>query len=434
LSEYKKPISKEEKIVSSDKGLSDFIRQQRAYREGSGLPLKDIRVIDMGTVIAAPFTATLLGDFGAEVIKIENTNSPDAIRAWGVLEGGFQTWWLAVSRNKLPVTLNLRTPEGPEIFAGLLRESDVLVENFRPGVLDRLGFPRERLLELNKGLVIGRISGYGQTGPYASRPGFGTLAEGFSGFTYLNAQPDGPPLSPPMPLADMVAGLHLSFAIMVALRSAKRGEYGGQEIDVSLYEPLLGLIGADFLKYWLSGEIPRPFGAEMSYAAPRNNYQTKDKCWLALSATAQVPFERLMDAIGKPEYKTNPRFSTNEARIRKESRKELNRVIAEWFAGMTLTEALEACEKHEITAGIIADMRNIAENPHVQGRKTLLDIDDPATGKALRMPDVPLRLLDSPGEIRFPGLPMGAANEVVYQDLLGYSPQQLDELKLKKVI
>ncbi len=416
------------------KELSDFIRRQRAYRESSELPLKDIRVIDMGTVIAAPFTATLLGDLGAEVIKIENPDSPDAIRAWGVLEGGFQPWWLVVSRNKLPVTLNLRTPEGAEIFAGLVKQADVLLENFRPGVLDRLGFPSERLLELNKGLVIGRISGYGQTGPYASRPGFGTLAESFSGLTFLNAETDGPPLSPPLPMADMVAGLHLALATMVALRSARRGEYGGQEIDVSLYEPLLGLLGATFLEYWLSGEVPQPFGSEMSSAAPRNNYRTKDKHWLALSATAQVPFERLMDAIGKPEYKTDPRFSTNEARIKKESRKELNRVITSWFAGMTLTEALEACEKHQITAGIIASMRDVAENPHVQERKTLLDVNDPVTGRTFRMPDVPVKLQNSPGEIRFPGLPRGAANEVVYQDLLGYSPEQLEELKRKKVI
>jgi formyl-CoA transferase len=420
--------------MGSGKELSDFIRRQRAYSQSSRLLLKDIRVIDMGTVIAAPFTATLLGDFGAEVIKIENTTSPDAIRAWGALEEGFQPWWLTVSRNKLPVTLNLRTPEGAEIFAGLVEKSDVLVENFRAGVLDRLGFPREQLLELNRGLVIGRISGYGQTGPYASRPGFGTLAEGFSGFTYLNAQPDGPPLSPPMPLADMVAGLHLAFAIMIALKSARKGKRGGQEIDISLYEPLLGMLGGGFLEYWLTGEVPQPFGSEMSYAAPRNNYRTKDECWLALSATAQVPFERLMDAIGKPEYKADLRFSTNEARIKKKNREELNRVIAEWFAGMTLPEALEACEKNGITAGVIADMRHIAEDHHVRERKTLLDIDDPATGKDLRMPDVPIRLLESPGEIRFPGLPMGAANEVIYRDLLGYSAEQLEELKRKGVI
>jgi len=418
----------------SSKELNDLIRRQGAYREESKLPLKDVRVIDLGTVVAAPFTATLLGDFGAEVIKVENPNRPDAIRAWGVLEGGFQPWWLVVSRNKLPITLNLRTPEGTDIFAELIKKSDVLVENFRRGVLARLGFPAERLFELNKGLIIGHISGYGQTGPYASRPGFGTLAEGFSGFTYLNTQPGSPPLSPPLPLADMIAGLHLAFATMIALRSVKRGEYGGQEIDVSLYEPLLGMLGASFLEYWLSGQAPQPYGSEMSYTAPRNNYQTKDNRWLALSASAQVPFERLMDAIGKPQYKTDPRFRTNEARIKKESRDELNRAISEWFSKMTLKEALEACEKYEITAGVIADMRNIAEDPHVHERKTLININDPSTGKTLRMPDVPMRLLSSAGEIRFPGLPFGAANEVLYKDLLGYSSEQLEELKSKKVL
>ena len=398
------------------------------------MPLKDIRVIDMGTAVAAPFTATLFGDFGAEVIKVENPNLPDAIRAWGVLEDGSQPSWLVISRNKLPITLNLKAPEGAEILAELIRKSDVLVENFRRGVLDRLGFPTERLFELNKKLIIGRISGYGQTGPYASRPGFGTLAEGFSGFTYLNAQPGGPPLSPPLALADMIAAVHLAFAIMIALRNVKSGEDGGREIDVSLYEPLLGFIGASFLSYWLNGEIPQPHGAESGVSAPRNNYLTKEGHWVALSASAQRPFERLMDAIGKPEYKTDPRFRTNESRIKKESRAELNRVISEWFSKMTLKEALEACEKHEVTAGAITNMRDVAEDPHVQGRKTLVDINDPSTGKTLRMPDVPMRLLDSPGEIRFPGLPFGAANEVVYKDLLGYSSEQLEELKSRKVI
>lgn len=420
--------------MSSGKELSDFIRRQRAHRKKGKLPLKDIRVIDMGTVVAAPFAATLLGDLGAEVIKVENPGMPDAIRAWGVLEGGFQPWWLVISRNKLPITLNLRTPEGAEILAGLIKKSDVLVENFRSGVLDRMGFSAERLYELNKGLVIGRVSGYGQTGPYSSRPGFGTLAEAFSGFTYMNTEPGGSALSPPLPLADMVAGLHLAFAIMVALRGAKIGESGGQEIDVSLYEPLHGMLGGSFLEYWLSGEIPQPWGSELSYTAPRNNYQTKEGRWVALSASAQVPFERLMDAVGKPEYKTDPRFKTNEDRIKPKNRKELNRAISEWFSKMTLEEALEACEKNDITAGIIANMRDIAENPHIKERKTHIDITDPATGKTLRMPDVPVRLLSSPGELRFPGLPFGAANEVVCKDILGYSPKQIEELKSKKVL
>ncbi len=417
-----------------DNELANLIKKQRAYREESHLPLRDIRVLDLGTVVAAPFAATFLGDFGAEVIKVENPGMPDAIRAWGVLEGGFAPWWLVVSRNKLPVTLNLRAPEGQEILTKLIEQSDVLLENFRPGVLDRMGFTAGRLFNLNKGLIIDRISGYGQTGPYSSRPGFGTLAEGFSSFTYLNAQPGGPPLSPPMPLADMVTGLHMAFATMVALRGAKRGEYGGQEIDISLYEPLLGMLGPAFLEYWLTGGVPQPGGSELSFTAPRNNFQTKDGRWVALSASAQVPYERLMDAIGKPEYKTDPRFQTNQARIKKENRQELNRAIAEWFSTMTLEEALAACEKREITVGLVANMRDIAEDPHVQERKTLVDLTDPSSGKTLRMPDISFRLGKSPGEVRFPGLPMGAANEAIYQDLLGYSPEAVQELKSKKVI
>lgn len=420
--------------MPANKNWSDFIRQQRAHREKSALPLKDIRVIDLGILVAAPFAAALLGDFGAEVIKIENPTMPDAARGWSLPDDGTEPWWLVINRNKLPVTLNLRTAEGAEIFAQLVKKAHVLVENFRPGTLDRLGFSSARLLQLNSRLIIGRISGYGQTGPYAHRPGFGTLAEAFSGFTYLNAQPGGAPLSPPLPLADLVAGIHLAFAVMVALRNVEKGGGKGGEIDISLYEPLLGFLGPVFLEYWLTGKVPQPFGSELSYTAPRNNYQTKDGRWVALSASAQAPFERLMDAIGKPGYKTDPRFKTNEARAKEENRKELNRVISEWFSKMTLQEALIVCDKNDVTAGIIATMQDIAEDQHVRERKTMTDIQDPATGKILRMPDIPIRISNSPGVIRFPGLPMGAANDVVYQDLLGYSPEQLEELRSKKVI
>ncbi len=413
--------------------LNEFIRGQLALAQQSELPLKDIRVIDLGTVVAAPFAATFLGDFGAEVIKIENPDVPDALHGWAT-QDGIQPWWLVISRNKFPVTLNLRTAEGVLIFERLLKKSDVVVENFRVGVLDRLGFPAARLSEINKGLIVGRVSGYGQTGPYSSRPAFGTLAEGFSGFTYLNSEPGGHPLNPPLPLADMVAGLHLSFAIMVALRSAKRGEYGGKEIDISLYEPLLGMLGATFLEYWLSGRIPQPLGSELSSTAPRNNYQTKDGRWVALSASAQIPFERLMDAIGKPEYKTDPRFNTNEARIREDNRRELNRVISEWLSTMTMDEALAVCAAKDVTLGIIANMCDIAENPHVLERKSLVDIADPVTGRELRMPDVAIRVQRSAGQIRFAGMPMGSANDVIYGDLLGYTSHELEGLRSRKVI
>jgi len=220
--------------MTSKKNLNRFIRQQLAPENAAGLPLAGTRIIDMATVMAAPYAATLLGDYGAEIIKIENPANPDAIRSWGIIEDkGIQPFWSVIGRNKLPVTLNLKAPAGKRIFAEMVGKADVLIENMRPGVLKKLGFGKDELLDINPGLIIGTVSGYGQTGPYAGRPGFGTLAEGFSGFTYLNAQPDGPPTNAPMALADFIAGIHLAVAVLIALRQQKRGQSGGQQIDMS---------------------------------------------------------------------------------------------------------------------------------------------------------------------------------------------------------
>jgi len=414
--------------------ISDFIRRQREKLQKASLPLKDIRVIDLGAVVAAPYAATLLGDFGAEVIKVEPPNVPDAIRFWAVIEGKYQPFWLVASRNKLPITLNLKHREGRKIFTQLVERADVLLENMRPGTLDRLGFSAEKLWERNKGLIIGRISGYGQTGPYASKPGFGTLAEAMSGFTYLNAHPDGPPTNPPLPLADMIAGVHLALGVMIGLREQKRGEKGGQEIDLSLYEPLFSFLGADFLFYTITGQIPGPMGNETNFTAPRNSFQTKEGKWVALSASAQAPFERMMDLVGHPELKTTPGFRNNGERIQKESREVLNRIIGEWIRRKTLKEVVEECEKEDVTIGPIYNMQDIAKDAHVQERRSLTAVYDPSSGKTLSLPAVPIRLLRNPGEIRFPGLPMGSANEVVYQDILGYSSEEIGEMRAKGVI
>ena len=217
-------------ILDSEK-MRAFFREQRKKVQSLGLALKDIRVIDLGAVVAAPYAATMLGDFGAEVIKIEPREVPDAIRFWSVVEEKIQPYWLVNSRNKLPMTLNLKHPQGQKILRQLVEKSDVLLENMRPGTLDRLGFSTPELRKINPKLVIGRISGYGQTGPYSAKPGFGTLAEAMSGFTHLNAHPGHPPTNPPLPLADMVAGLHLALGIMIALFDQKGGTGEGQEID-----------------------------------------------------------------------------------------------------------------------------------------------------------------------------------------------------------
>jgi len=414
--------------------INDFIREQLKKTPDSKLPLKDVRVIDLGAVVAAPYAATLLADFGAEVIKIEPPGVPDAIRYWAMVEEKYQPYWLVASRNKLPVTLNLKHPEGQKIFGQLAERADVLLENMRPGTLDRLGFSAQKLWEINRGLIIGRISGYGQTGPYAGKPGFGTLAEAMSGFTYKNGQPGGPPTNPPLALADMIAGVHLALGTMIALREQRRGEKGGQELDLSLYEPLFSFLGAEYLIYDLSGEIQEPMGNESNFTAPRNSFQTREGKWVALSASSQATFERMMDLVGHPELKTRPGFRNNLERIQKESRKALNQVIGEWIKGRTLKEVVDECEKADVTIGPVYNMQDIANDPHVKERGSIAKVFDPATERTISFPEIPVRLLQTPGKIRFPGLPMGAANEVVYQDILGYSAEEISAMKAKGAI
>ncbi len=409
--------------------LNAFFREQRKRVEESGLPLKDVRVIDLGAVVAAPFAATLLGDFGAEVIKIEPRGGQDAIRFWSVVEEKYQPYWLVHSRNKLPITLNLKHPQGQNIFRRLVERADALLENMRPGTLDRLGFPAQELWKINRGLVIGRISGYGQTGPYAAKPGFGTLAESMSGYAYLNTHPGQPPTSPPMPLADMVTGLHLALGIMIALYQRRHGTDGGQEIDLSLYEPLLSLLGPEYLGYSLSGQIPEPLGNEASFAAPRNNYRTCDGRWVALSASAQAPFERMMDLVGHPELKTRVGFRDNSERVRPESRQILNQVIGEWIRKKPLTAVLQECEKAGVTIGPVYNMEDISRDPHVKERKSIRVARDPITGKVLSFPSNPIRLQHGSPQVQFPGLPTGSANEFVLADLLGYTPDEVAKMK-----
>ncbi|MGQ9695353.1 MAG: CaiB/BaiF CoA transferase family protein [Thermodesulfobacteriota bacterium] len=414
--------------------LNQFIREERQKIQYADLPLKDIRVIDLGSVVAAPFAATLLGDFGAEVIKIEPPGVPDAIRYWDVVEGKFEPFWLVASRNKLPITLNLKHPQGQKIFSQLVEKADVLFENMRPGTLDRLGFTAEKLWQINKGLIIGRISGYGQTGPYAPKPGFGTLAEAMSGFTFQNAHPGGPPTNPPLALADMLAGTHLALGTLIALRKQKRGEYGGQELDLSLYEPLFSFMGPQYLIFDLTGRSPEPMGNESHFTAPRNSFQTKEGKWVALSASAQAPFERMIDLIGHPELKTKPGFRNNQERIQKESRQVLNKLIGDWISQRTLAEVVEECEKAGVTIGPVYSMEDISKDHHVRARGSIASLLDPVSGRTISFPEIPIRLLKTPGKIRFPGLPMGAANEVVYQDLLGYKEEEIGEMKVKGVI
>lgn len=416
------------------KELNAFIREQRKDASKNG-PLAGLRVIDLGTVLAAPSAASFLGDYGADVIKIENPDIPDATRGWGIVkETGIAPFWSVVGRNKFPVTLNLKSDKGKEAFLKLIKKSDVLIENMRPGALKKLGLSHEVLLKQNPGLVMGTVSGYGGTGPYSSLPGFGTLAEGYSGFTYLNAQPDGPPTNAPLALADYIAGTHLAFAVMIALNSAKRGVSGGQSIDISLYEPLFGFLGSDFLSFQLTGETPQPKGNELSYVVPRNNYRTKDNRWVTMSCSAQKPFERLMEMIGRPDMNSDPRYANNDSRTHDENRKAVNEVIGKWVGKRDLDQVLDQCNNLGITIGPIVSMKDIAEDEHYLKRETFINLEDPATKANLKIPNLSFRLSETPGKIRFAGLPQGAANEVILKDLLHYTDDQIKEITQTKEI
>lgn len=422
-------------VAKSKEALIRFIRQQRDEKNYTGLPLKGVRVLDMSTIVAAPSAAMLLGDAGAEVIKIENPSAPDGLRAWGIMEEtGIQPYYAIIGRNKFPVTINLKSEDGKQIFYKLIQQADVFIENLRPGSMEKMGLGADRMLALNPGLIIGKVSGYGQTGPFAMKPGFGTLAEAFSGFTFLNAHPGGPPTSPPLALADFITGLHLAFAVMVSLRSQKRMTSGGQVIDISLFEPLFSLLGAEFLSYHLTGEVPQPFGNELRGTAPRNNYRTKAGEWVALSCSSQGPWERLAEAMGRQDMIKDPRFLTNEQRTSTESRQVLNETIRGWIESKGTEEFLDICNRLGLTAGPISNMKDIGANPHYRERKTLIEIEDPATGMMLKMPDIAYRMLGTPAKIRFAGLPVGSANEVIYQDLLGLSAQEVQRLKKEGAI
>lgn len=395
------------------------------------LPLEGIRVIDAGTVIGAPGVATRLSDFGADVVKVEQPGAGDTTRSFGWRVGGVALWWKLIGRNKRPVTLRLSHPRGQELMLRLVEGADVLVESFRPGTLERWNLGPETLLERNPKLVVLRISGFGQTGPYAHRPGFGTLAEAMSGYSHISGEPDGPPQLPPVALADEVAALLGAFATMVALYHRDRNDGPGQVIDLALFESLFGITGPVALAFDRLGLVTGRHGNRLPYVAPRNTYRTVDERWIALSGTSQSIADRILQAIGRADLTSDPRFATNEARV--QHVEELDEIIAEWVGRHTMQEAMAAFEAHEAAASPIYDIREIFADLQYRYRGTLVRVPDQELGDVV-LPDVQPRLSATPGRIRHPGLPLGAANEEVLGGELGLSPQDLDGLRDQGVV
>ncbi len=394
-------------------------------------PLEGVRVLDISTVIGGPGAAARLGDFGADVIKVEHPVGGDTTRHFGWRAGGVALWWKLISRNKRPVTLKLSDPRGRDLLLRLVNRADVLVESFRPGTLERWGLGPDRLHERNPGLVVLRISGFGQTGPYASRPGFGTLAEAMSGFAHLTGDPDGPPMLPPVALADEVGALVGAFAVMVALyhRDVRGGT--GQVIDQSLFEPLFQLTGPVATAFDRLGLVAGRHGNRLPYVAPRNTFRTSDGRWVALSGTSQSVAERILMAIGRSDLVADPRFATNEARI--ENVEDLDTVLGEWIERHTLQEVMTAFEAHEAAAAPIYDIQQIFADLQYRARGTIVRVPDEELGDVL-LPDVQPRLSATPGSIRHPGLPLGAANDEVFGRELGIDVNDLRRLRDDGVI
>jgi crotonobetainyl-CoA:carnitine CoA-transferase CaiB-like acyl-CoA transferase len=404
-----------------------MIRHKEFKSDGSA-PLSGVRVIDLSRLMAGNMLTLQLADFGAEVIKVEPPGVGDTLRHW--TQDDVPVWWKVYSRNKKSVTLNTRSKTAPDILKSLIKDAHIFVESFRPGVLEAMGASPAELLAVNPKLVIVRITGWGQTGPYKDRPGFGTLVEAMSGFAEKNGFPDKPPALPNLGLADMVAGLYGFSAALIALREAEKPGGAGQVVDLSLLEPLLSILGPDAEIYRLTGRLPERTGNRTAIAAPRNAYRTKEGEWIALSASTQQMAFRLLEAIGRPELKNSPKFSTNECRIRNVD--ELDQIIGDFVKTKTLDENLNYLRSHHITVAPIYNIKQIMNDRHVLEREVLVEVSDKDLG-GVYMHNVVPKLDRTPGTIRSPAPALGEHNQEIYQST-GMSAETIKEYSMNGII
>ncbi|MEO5751099.1 MAG: CoA transferase [Usitatibacter sp.] len=386
----------------------------RDFEPGAKCPLDGIRVLDLSRLVAGNMVSLALADFGAEVLKIEDPKKGDPLRDWQETgpanPEGVSVFWKVYARNKKSVTLNLRSDRGREIVRELVRGCDLLIESFRVGTLEEMGLGPEDLLHINPTLVVIRVSGWGQTGPYADHPGFGSLVEAMAGYAAKNGFPGQPPMLPNLALADMVAGLWGAYAAMVAIHEVKVNGGAGQIIDLSLLEPLISILGPDALTYRITGEVPAKTGNRTSISAPRNVYRTRDGGWVALSASIQSMTERLFHAMGRPDLVDDPRFRTNLDR--RNNVEELDRMIQEYVEKLSLDECVEYFRKMQVTIGPVYDISQIVQDHHIVERGVLVELPDAELG-SVPMHDVLPRLSGTPGRLRTPAPGLGEHTDAI---------------------
>jgi succinyl-CoA---D-citramalate CoA-transferase len=397
-------------------------------------PLEGLRVIEMGQLIAAPFAGHLLADFGADVVKIEVPGEGDSLRQWGQNRvKGRTLWWSVMSRNKRCVTLNLSTHEGQRLLKELVKKSDGLIENFRPGTLERWGLSPDELFKVNPSLVIARVSGFGQTGPYASRVGYASVGEAMGGLRYLNGYPDQPPPRTGISLGDPLAGMFATLGLLMALRWRDySGSRRGQVIDASIMESCYALLESTVTEYDKLGVVRQPTGTGLKNVAPSNIYRSKDGKWVVIAANADNLFRRLCKVMKQPELAEDPRFESHEARGNNSDL--LDKIISAWAVHYSAQELDQLLNDADVVCGPIFTIADIYNDPHYAAREMIVRLEDAYFGD-LAMPGVVPKLSESPGKLRWTGpQELGQHNSEVYGELLGMSDDQIAQLKSAGVI
>jgi len=392
------------------------------------LPLENIKILDLSRLAAGNMVSHMFADFGADVVKVEKPGKGDDLRNWKI--NGVSHWWAVYSRNKRSISIDLKKDEGLDLLKELVKSADVFIENFVPGTLEKWGIGPEQLNELNKKLIILRISGWGQTGIFKNAPGFGSLVEGMSGFAAMTGEEKQAPLLPPLALADMVAGLTGFGAILMAILASKKNNIGGQVIDLSLFEPFFSILGPWAASYKISGKVPARIGNRSNVAAPRGIYKTKDNKYVSLSASMQSMWEKLALTIGSSDLIKDPRFLTNSDRLNNQD--DLDKPISKFIKKYNREEVLHIFSKEGITVGPVLDISEIIEHPYINDREVLVDHYNKEYGNILMHQAFP-RLSKTPGKVRHSAPLLGGDTDNVLKEI-GISVKQIQMLRKNKII
>ena len=393
-------------------------------------PLSGMRVIEMGQLIAGPFTGSVLGYFGAEVIKIEPITG-DPVRYWRLTENNTSYWWHSVSRNKKSITLNLKSDEGRQIAKDLILKSDVLIENFKPGTLEKWGMSPDDLKKDNPGLISARISGYGQTGPRSHLPGYASVCEGYGGFRYVNGFPDRPPVRPNLSIGDTLAGLHAAMGVMLAYIQREKDPDGkGQVVDAAIYESVFNMMEAVVPEYSGSGAIREPSGSTITGIVPTNTYITSDNKHVIIGGNGDSIFKRLMNAIGRPDMANDPRLEQNQGRV--DNEKEIDAAIEKWTKDHTSDEVLSIMDEVSVPAGPILSVEDMMNDEHYIARGMFQEVE--ANGRTLHIPAMLPILTETPGTTEWPGPALSEHTDEVLSELLGKDEKEITQLREKGVL